>query len=265
MTLPELKPDRFEDAVPHYLVGRLRYDPRLIERLAKETGLDAQARVLDLGCGPGFLANALAPFAGRVTGMDPNARMLEAARQEAAGLSNVTYLEGSSFDLSGLEPGLQLVTMGRSFHWMDRDATLAALDPLVAPGGAIALIGDHVINGPQNDWYRAMNAIAREAGMATADAETKHRHSDAWEPHPVPLLRSAFCELSSIGVIARHSWDWDMLVSLIASRSGTTRAILGDRFDPLIEAIRDAVGAPDETGHWTSVHEHFALVARRPC
>ena len=264
MTIPELKPDRFEDAVPHYLTGRLRYDPRLIRNLVAETGVGTASRVLDLGCGPGFIANAMAPYAGSVTGMDPNARMLEAARKEAAGLPNVTYVEGSSFDLSGLTPGLQLVTMGRSFHWMDRDATLAALDPLVAPDGAIALIGDHVINGPQNDWYRAMNAKARDAGMPKADAETAHRHSDAWEPHPVPLLRSAFCDLASIGVIATHRWSWDMLESLIASRSGTTRAILGDDFGPLMDEIRGAIGAPDADGHWTSIHEHFALIARRP-
>ena len=262
--IPELKPDRFEDAVPHYLTGRLRYDPRLIEWVVAETALERTSRVLDLGCGPGFLANALAPFAGEVIGMDPNARMLDAARAEAAELGNVTYIEGSSFDLSGLAPGIDLVTMGRSFHWMDRDATLAALGPLVADGGAIALFGDQVIKGPQNDWYRAMNAKSREAGMAIADAETKHRHSDAWEPHPLPLLRSDFSELSTLSVIASHSWSWDMLVSLIASRSGTTRALLGDGFDGLTGEVRAAIGDPGGDGHWTSIHEHYALIARRP-
>lgn len=262
--IPELKPDRFEDAVPDYLTGRLRYDPLLIAWLAREAGLSEASHVLDLGCGPGFLANSLAPFAGQVTGMDPNARMLEAARGEAEGLGNVTYREGSSFDLTGLEGPLDLVTMGRSFHWMDRDATLAALDPLLAPNGAIAVIGDRVLDGPQNAWYRAMNAEAREMGLAAADAETKHRYSDNWEPHQIPLLRSAFSDLRGIAVIAQHRWSWDKIVSLIASRSGTTRAGLGANFDSLIDRVRDAIGAPNHAGEWISIHEHHALIARRP-
>ena len=50
--------------------------------------------------------------------------------------------------------GLALVTMGRAFHWMDRAATLEALEAKLSPKGAVAIIADSVVEGPVNAWYR---------------------------------------------------------------------------------------------------------------
>ena len=54
------QPRRFRSAAPHYLAGRPPYAPRLIRHVAHFTGLAPDARVLDLGCGPGMLAGAFA-------------------------------------------------------------------------------------------------------------------------------------------------------------------------------------------------------------
>ena len=46
--------------------------------------------------------------------------------------------------------------MGRSFHWMDRAATMAALDALVSPGGAVALFDDKQPRTEENLWCRKL-------------------------------------------------------------------------------------------------------------
>ena len=127
-------PQRFSSTIPHYMAGRPAYSPRLIERLARETGLSGSSRVLDLGCGPGSVTLPLARHAGTTIGMDPDAAMIAAARQAAAaaGLA-IDWRVGSSFDLASDLAPLDLVTIGRAFHWMDRVATLKRLDELVAP------------------------------------------------------------------------------------------------------------------------------------
>lgn len=56
--------------------------------------LEPEWLVADLGCGTGHLAQALAPFAGRVIGVDASPAMLRSARARLAGLGNVELRRG---------------------------------------------------------------------------------------------------------------------------------------------------------------------------
>src|SRR6516165_2392368 len=96
-SLPER---RFRSAAQYYLAGRPFYSSLLIRRVVQLCGLDATHRVLDLGCGPGQLAMAFAPFSKQVVGIDPEPEMLRIAREEAAqaGLP-IEFREGSSREL----------------------------------------------------------------------------------------------------------------------------------------------------------------------
>jgi Methylase involved in ubiquinone/menaquinone biosynthesis len=93
--------------------------------LVQLTELDRAARVLDLGCGPGQLALALAPHAGEVVAVDPEPEMLRIAAENAAAAGlEIRFVEGSSADIGpGLDLGpgrFHLAVIGRAFHWMDR-------------------------------------------------------------------------------------------------------------------------------------------------
>src|SRR5215472_284873 len=133
------QPRRFRSAAQHYLAGRPAYSPRLIRHVAQFTGLTTNNRVLDLGCGPGMLAGAFAPLAGEVIAVDPEPEMLRIAETEFGGIWRISFVHGSSFDLSPALGYFRLVTMGRSFQWMDRVETLRRLDKLIEPGGTVAL------------------------------------------------------------------------------------------------------------------------------
>jgi len=131
---------RFRTAAPHYLQGRPPYAARLIARVAALTGLAAAHRVMDLGCGPGQLAHAFAPYAAQVVAIDPEPEMLRIARDQAP--ANVEFIEASSYDLSPHLGQFHLVTIGRAFHWMDRTDTLRRLDGLTDADGAVAFFSD---------------------------------------------------------------------------------------------------------------------------
>lgn len=259
------EPARFDTAVDHYVKHRIRYDPRLIDRLCRDARIDTTSRVLDLGCGPGFIANALAPRAGEVIGLDPSEPMIEAARAEAAALgrTNVTFWVGSSRDIDELASPLHLVAMGRSFHWMDRAATLDALDRLVAPGGTVALLSDRVVDAPENAWYRAFNDVAR--AHSHIDECGAHRHSPDWAPHTSILMRSAFRDVARLSVFAHHEWTPDALYGFVRSRSGTAPGTIPEKAAREMRAAFEATLAPYlEKGPLVSLHEHSAILARRP-
>ena len=92
---------RFESTVPYYARFRPRYPAALFELIATQRKLDGRGRLLDLGCGPGFIAIGMTPYFAEVVGVDPEPAMLEAARQEAERAHvALTLIPGSSQHLA---------------------------------------------------------------------------------------------------------------------------------------------------------------------
>lgn len=97
------------------------------------------ARVLDLGCGTGRLTLALAAAGHSVTGVDPAAASLAAARAKP-GASSVTWLEGTSRILPGRSFDAAFMTSHVAQFFVsgeDWRATLADLKRALVPGGRL--------------------------------------------------------------------------------------------------------------------------------
>jgi 2-polyprenyl-6-hydroxyphenyl methylase/3-demethylubiquinone-9 3-methyltransferase len=96
-------------------------------------------RVLDVGCGGGILAEAMARRAAMVTGIDLAARPLGVARLHAleAGVENVDYREIAAEALAAERPGaFDVVTcMEMLEHVPDPSSTVRACATLARPGG----------------------------------------------------------------------------------------------------------------------------------
>ena len=255
------EPRRFRTAAAHYLAGRPPYSPRLIRRVVELTGLAHTHRVLDLGCGPGMLALALAPYAGEVLGVDPEPEMLRAAASREA-QANVHWMQASSDDLGPRFGRFFLAVMGRSFHWMDRAETLRRLDSLIEPRGAIALFDDDHPVVPDYVWrLRWRELIERYA----ADDPVRGRHRrPGWVRHEAMLLDSAFSELERISVIERRRVAAEALIDRALSMSSTSRARLGERADAMVREMRELLAELAPAGELTEMLATSALIARRP-
>lgn len=95
-------------------------DDPFLELLADEAPVEG-ATVLDIGCGAGTYARALAERAAQVTGIDLSGKMVEYARENsaAAGCSNVTFEQGD----------FRTMVVGGPF-----DMVIAHLTPAVSDG-----------------------------------------------------------------------------------------------------------------------------------
>jgi ubiquinone/menaquinone biosynthesis C-methylase UbiE len=261
----EFQPHRFRTAAKHYLAGRSEYAPRLIERVARLVGLGTADRVLDLGCGPGMLAGAFAPLVREVVAADPEPEMLRIAEarygEGEGGGGRIVFRQGSSFDLSPAWGRFRLVTMGRSFHWMDRADTLRRLDGMIEPGGAVALFDSDVLDLPENAWTAAYRAVVRRYA-ATDTTHVRHR-GPGWVRHEAFLLDSAFNAMEQMSVIERRTVSVQQLVDRAFSRSSTAPDRLGDAAPRLAEEI-EAVMRPLATdGMLPEVVATSALLGRR--
>ncbi len=254
-------PDRFRSAAPHYLAGRPAYAPALIRRVAQLCGLDGTGRLLDLGCGPGQLAVAFAPFVADVLAVDPEPAMM-ATGQSLAGSAAVTFRQGSSQDLDPSWGRFRAVTIGRAFHWMDRVETARRLDGMIEPGGALVLFQVDHLAVPDNAWREDYQALLESA---LGEGTRKRWRGPGWVRHEAVLLESPFAALERHGVIERRQIPGATLVDRALSMSSTTRARLGEAaVAALREKIAALVAAASVDGMVTEVVESVALIARRP-
>jgi len=252
---------RFRTAAAHYVAGRPPYSPRLIRRVVELCALTQEHRVMDLGCGPGLLTLAFAPFAREVVGVDPEPEMLRVAAARGAP-ANVAWIEASSNDLGPRFGRFFLTVMGRSFHWMDRADTLRRLDAMIERCGAVVLFHDTHPNVPDNAWRSAWREVMQR--YAADDAMHVRARSPEWVRHEAFLLDSAFSELEEIAVIERRRITVETLVDRALSTSSTSRARLGAKADDLTREIRDLMARLAPEGSVTEVIATTGLIARRP-
>ncbi len=261
MTADDFSKRRFRSAAAHYLAGRAPYPDALIGHVAQRLALRPADRLLDLGCGPGQLAVAFAPFVGAMLALDPEPEMLALARLATHGLANVSVAEGSSDDLGPPFGSFRAVLIGRAFHWMDREDTLRRLDGLIESDGAVVLFGDERPAIAENRWVKEFEALLDR--YADDDADRKRRRSDAFLPHLSVLLRSAFSRLERLAVIWERRLTPDDLIERALSQSCTSRARLGNRADVMIDELRRLAAGWCSSGESVEVLASSALIARR--
>ena len=145
----------------HYARYRPGYPEAFLADLVARFRLDGTGRLLDVGCGTGQLTIPLAKHVSSAIGMDPVPEMLSeaATRAQAAHVTNVTWAQGSSVDLPGEFGRFRLVTMGRSFHWMDRERVLTALAGMVDADGGLVIANDSCLVRPTTAWQQAIEDL----------------------------------------------------------------------------------------------------------
>lgn len=261
MTTPiPFDPDRFRSAARHYF-ARASYSPRLIRKVVAELRLAANDRVMDLGCGPGLLAVAFAPFVGEVVAVDPAEEMLAAGREAARDLAGkIRFVEGSSNDLGTQFGRFRLVTMGRSFHWMDRADTLKRLDMIIEPDGAAALFDVETVRQGVGDWHARFHEIVERHAAGNAE----WRGPD-WVPHETFLLDSPFSVVDGVSVVERRDFPAAQIVDLAFSMSRTAPHALGaDKAAALAADLRALAADVAVNGMIGEILESRAMIARRP-
>jgi len=231
-----------------------RYRPpwpeAVFTRITERFSLDGKGRLLDLGCGPGNMILSLARHVEEAVGVDAEPDMLAEARAAGfrLGLRNVTWMQARAEDLADADfrarvGQFRLVTMGMSFHWMDRERVLAGVYAVLLPGGGLAIIGQDVAN-------TSLRRIVDETLMKFL-GEPPHPHADRPaqpERHEDVVARTPFTGFETVTIPYRRVWNVDQIIGWVYSFSDSAYFRLGDRRPQFERMLRDRLFALDSTG-----------------
>lgn len=175
--------------------GRLeRATAEVVRRMAEWGLLGPDRAVLDLGCGIGRFAVAIAGHVRQVVGLDISARMVEEARRRCAGLANVEIRRTSGRDLAGVaDATIDTILAADSFPYLvlagpalvRRHVEEAAR--VLRPGGHL-LILNHSYRGDAEADRRELAELAATAGFRLRLAGT--RPFALWDGLAFHLLRN---------------------------------------------------------------------------
>jgi hypothetical protein len=146
---------------------------------------------------------------------------------------------------------------------MDGDATLAALDRLVEPGGGLLMAGEACgIWSGDAPWQQAVRATLRSwLGEERRAGSGAYRVSaERWED---TLARSPFRRVELYRQQLTRHWTVEQILGLLLSTSFASPAVLGDRRDAVERDLRARLLELDPGGVFSEEIELEAHLAWR--
>ncbi|MET4072556.1 SAM-dependent methyltransferase [Bradyrhizobium sp. S3.2.6] len=254
---------RFASTAPTYEHLRPPYPGAFFRSVAQKLGLSERCALIDLGTGPGLLALGFAPYVGRIVGVDPEIAMLEAARQAAARAGQeLTLIAGKAETLASEIGTFDIVTIGRALHWMDRDATLARLDGLVARDGAIVICASFSVTDGRNPWLDGYNEIRRRwspANLWEAAGRGTRTHRDL----PAFFRGSAFAPTELVTVETRHIVSMQDLAQRTLTYSSSSPEALGDNVEAMLHDVESDLASFSRDGAIAETIVSTAQIVKR--
>lgn len=163
-------------------------------------------RILDLGCGTGYLTNVIAQAGARVTGIDKSAAMIERAN---AAYPDLDFRVMSATDLR-FDTLFDAVFSNAVLHWvLDKEAAIDNIRQALRPGGRLVL----EMGGKGNN---------QEILEATREALVRHQYHEQAAIHPwyFPSVAEYTALLEQHGFHVRFAAHFDRPTELKDTENG---------------------------------------------
>ena len=165
--------DQFTRQAVGFAAGPELHADEVLALMVNAAGLGPNDHAIDLACGTGSVACALAKHAAHVVGVDATPAMLDQARVLATSLelSNLDWEEGSIYAVPYAKESFHAVTCRFAFHHLENPRrAFAEMVRLTAPGGRVVLCDGIASDDPAK--AQAFNAMERRRDPSTVEFRT---------------------------------------------------------------------------------------------
>lgn len=170
---------------------------------AEHLPMDAEARVLDLGCGTGLELGYyfdLNPTA-RVTGIDMAEKLLETLKNKYAE-KNLTVIRGSYFDVPFGQSCYDAVVSVESLHHFTKEEKIPLYTKIfqaLRPDGCFLLTDYFSLSEDEETFFR-QELLRLKAEQGISDSEFYHYDTPLTVDHEIQALRAAgFSQIEILG------------------------------------------------------------------
>jgi ubiquinone/menaquinone biosynthesis C-methylase UbiE len=165
-TTADLVRSQFGPVADAYVTSSYHASGADLATLVQKAGLTGVEEVLDLGCGAGHTALAVAPHAKHVTAVDLTPDMIHAASRlaESRGVTNATFRVADSASLPFADNTFDVVTSRvAAHHFTNVRAALAEAARVLRPGGRCVIVDSISLEDAALDTFWNCIEILRDA------------------------------------------------------------------------------------------------------
>ena len=266
-TLPaNLASSAFAGTAEDYARHRPPYPQELVDQLVALA--PGRGRLLDLGCGPGRLALALAPAFDEVLAVDSEPEMIAVGQRiaEERGMANISWHCCRAEEFGVADDCLDVITIGEAFHRLEQDTVLERAYRWLKSGGVLATMGaTNVLRGSQA-WHLKVSELA--------ETWTRDSFPRGWASalpgaasEPSLLRRKfeshGFIDIADYHFAQEYEWTIDHVLGYLRSMSVCSPAILGTRRADFEAAVRSTLAEINRDGLFPDVLEFGLTTMRR--
>jgi SAM-dependent methyltransferase len=131
---------RFSDRVENYVRYRPGYPPQVLEALKAECGLRPGHSIADIASGTGIWSRILLENGNRVTGVEPNDGMREAAERLLVPFPNFASISATAESTTLPDASMDFVTAAQAAHWFNREQSRREFARILKPDGWLVLM-----------------------------------------------------------------------------------------------------------------------------
>jgi ubiquinone/menaquinone biosynthesis C-methylase UbiE len=218
-----LDKDAFAGTAEYYARYRLPYPESLFQDLLSSARIAPDRTLLDLGCGPGRIALALAPHFREVWAVDQESEMIAFGQQKAQGIRNVRWIVASAEEVAVPNELFDLITVGEAFHRFDGPLVARRALGWLRPTGTIAILWYVNVWEGHEQWQQVAAELVRRYAPREHQAPVNH------PPFEQTLSEAGFRDLRTREFQVAHTWSLDTLLGYFFSTSILSRRALGAR------------------------------------